>query len=278
MEMLNFSVEETSRIKRALRYIPQRELDFERLSDRTVVIKSEHFADECKQIAAYFPEIGLENGQARLVFNTARAGQHKILINKATIAGLSFIPTLVTELVHLGNLSSYQADHGNIYRFDPEQALAEYYYEFLLWTKFQATKLATRVYALVTWHEINGEAAPLDGCYQFTQPDFSADALMAVLQVAQQAHTKAARWELLWNVLEELAVYLGRLALYQQEARPSELDEYFPAVLLAEIVGLENCLNLYASLLRAQDYAAWLDERQGIRKAVAAMQRWGEGG
>jgi len=276
MELFNFSAGETRQIHRALEFVAHREVDFDHLSARTLIVKTENFEDECQQVARYYPPLGLESCGARLVFNTTRDGNHKILVNKEGIEGLSYIHTLVTELVHLGNLSRYNVDHGNVYRLEPEQAIADHYYEFLLWSRFQAMRIATRAHALVTWHEVNGEAPPADGRYQFAQIAFPGEGVRAALAGMAQAGTLAAWREDLWNLLEELSLYFGRLAFYQQEAQPSDLDDRFPAALIEATVGLDNCLAFYAGLLRARDYPSWLAEKQALRRAVVAMQEQGK--
>ena len=276
MEMFNFSAGETSRINRALGFIGKQEVDLDRLTTRILVVKTENFDDECEQLAPYFAGLGLENSNARLVFNTARDGGHKILINKDAIAGVSYVHTLVTELVHLANLSRYSAEHGNVYRLEPTQAIAGHYYEFLLWTKFQAMRIATRAHALVSWHEVNGEAPPEGGRYQFAQAAFPGEGVRATLQGLAQAGTIAGWREGFWDLLEELAFYFGRLAFYQQEARPGDLDEHFPATMIEEAVGLVNCLSFYAALQAARDYPGWLAEKHTIREAIVGMQEQGK--
>lgn len=276
MEFFNFSAAEIGRINRALTFINTREVDLDRLSGRTVVVKTGNFEDECRQLARYYPHLGLESAGARLVFNTAREGDHTILVNREGIAGLSYIHSLATELVHLGNLSRYNADHGNVYRLEPGQAIADHYYEFLLWSKFLAMKIATRVHALVAWHEVNGEEAPADGRYRFAQTSFPDEGIRAALAAAQRAATLAAWREGYWDLLEELALYFGRLAFYQQEPRPAELDGRFPADIVGEVVGLDNCLAFYGTLLRARDYPAWLAEKHTLRRFIVAMQERGK--
>jgi hypothetical protein len=276
MDMFNFSAGEASRIHRALGFLGKNEVDLDQFSERTMIVKTENFEDECTQLAAYYPNLGLENGHARLVFNTARNGGHKILLNKASISGLSYIHALMTEVVHLGNLSQYGADHGNIYRFAPEQAIADYYYEFLLWTKFQAMRIATRAHALVSWHEVNGEAPPTDGRYQFAQVTFAGDALRAGLQRLAEATDSAVWREGFWEVLEELARYLGQLAFYQQTSRPADVDAQFPEALIEMTVGLQPCLSLYASLQQARDYPGWQEQKQNLRRAIVAMEAHGK--
>lgn len=276
MEMFNFSADETQRINQALGFIGSREVDLEQLAARTLIVKTENFADECEQLATYFAGLGLESGNARLVFNPAKDASHKILVNKAAISGLSYVHALVTELVHLGNLSRFSADHGNIYRLEPEQAIADHYYEFLLWTKFQAMRIATRAHALVSWHAINCEDPPEGGRYQFAQTAFPGEGVKATLQGLAQAETIAVWREGLWDLLEELSFYFGRLAFYQQEARPGDLDEHFPAAMIEETVGLFNCLALYAALQAARDYPGWLAEKHNIRTAIVGMQEQGK--
>lgn len=275
MELFNFSAGESKRIHRALTFIGRQEVDLGGFSDRTLVVKTENFEDACDEAARYFPELGLESVSARLVFNAAKEGSHKILVNKDAISGLSYIHTLIAEVVHLGNLSRFAADHGNIYRLEPEQAMAQYFYEFLLWTRFQAMKIACRAHALMAWHEVNGEEPPPDGRYQFAQVSFPGEGIRAALTVAEQAGNIASWREGLWGMLAELILAFGRLAFYQQEPRPLDLDEHFPADRIESLVGMDNCLAFYAALLRARSYPAWLAEKQAIRQAIVAMQEQG---
>ncbi|MDD2466760.1 MAG: hypothetical protein PHI97_22405 [Desulfobulbus sp.] len=276
MELLNFSSAETRRINRALGFISSKEVDLEPLLARTLIVKTEHYADECEQLAPYFAPLGLEDGSAHLVFNSAKDGMHKILLNKETISGLSSVYSIIAQVVHLGNLRNFSREHGNIYRLDAAQAIANHYYEFLLWTRFQAMKIATRAHALLSWHEVNGEEPPQDGRYQFSQVGFPVEPVGESLYQLVQAGDVAAWREGFWGLLEELANYFGRLAFYQQTANPSEVDERFPADAIGKTVGLENCLMFYASLQAARDYKGWTDMRAHMRKAVVAMQDLGK--
>ncbi|WP_310601382.1 hypothetical protein [Desulfobulbus sp.] len=276
MEFCNFSEDEIRRINRALTFIGNKEVDLDRVSGRTTVIKTDDFENECRRLASYYPHLGLESAGARLVFDTDKDGGHKILLNRHGSDGLAGIHALATELVHLGNLSRYNADHGNVYRLNPEQAIADHYYEFLLWSHFLAMKIATRVHALAAWHEVNGAAPPVDGCYRFSQIAFPDQGLRAALIAAQQAEALSAWREGYWDLLEELARYFGRLAFYQQEPLPAELDERFPSELIREVVGLDNCLAFYGTLLRARDYPAWQAEKHTLRRFVLAMQEHGK--
>ncbi len=272
MEWFNFSAGEGKQIKRALEFIASQEVDLDRLANRTLIVKTENFEDACEEAARYFPGLGLESANGRLVFNTARDGLHKILINREKISGLSYIHALVTELVHLDNVSRYNEDHGNVYRLQAEQAIADHYYEFLLWSKFQAMRVATRVHALVAWHDLNGDAPPVDGRYQFAQPVFPGQGVGAALKSGARAETITAWRESLWDLLEELSFYFGQLAFYQHEPRPADLDDHFPAETLETLVGLDNCLAFYAALQRARDYPGWLTEKHALRRAIVTMQ------
>ena len=276
MELCNFSSEETQHLNRAIRFIGGREVDLQPLLARTLIVKTEHFIEDCKALTAYYPELGLEDGAARLVFNVGPDGQHKILVNKTAVIDLSYIHALATQLVHLGNLNSYNSEYGNIYRLSADQAIADFYYEFLLWTRFQAMKIATRAHALVSWHAVNGEAPPVDGCYQFAQVSFAVAPLNAALEQLAGADTMAVWREAFWNFLEELTGYVGQLAFYQQSANPGELDEQFPAELIEREIGLENCLLFYAALQAAGDYPAWKEMRANLRRTVVAMQEHGK--
>ena len=277
MEMFNFSAAETGRINQALTFIHKKEVDIDLLSLSLLIIKTENFFDECEQLAPYYSTLGLENTNARLVFNAAKGGVHKILVNKEAISHLSYVHTLVTELVHLSHLLRYNADHGNVYRFTSEQGIAHYYYEFLLWTKFQAMKISTRAHALVSWHEVNGEQPPPGGRYQFGEVNLHSEGVAASLEQLQGCGAIAAWREGFWEFLEALANYFGRLAFYQQGARPQELDETFPAEAVDRMIGLENCLAFYAALQQAKDYEGWQGQKQNIRRIIVAMQEHGKG-
>ncbi len=272
MEMFNFSSAETSRINRALGFISAKEVDLDSLLPRTLIVKTENYEDECEKLAPYYAQLGLEDAAARLVFNSLQEGTHKILVNKEAISGLSYVHSLVNQLVHLGNLSLYNGEHGNIYRMEAEQAIADYYYEFLLWTRFQAMKIATRAHALASWHEVNGEEPPKDGRYQFSQVGFPVEPVgESLYQLVQTVDISGWR-EGFWNLLEELSTYFGRLAFYQQVANPAEVDDHFPAEAIEETIGLENCLMFYAALQAAREYASWKEMRTNMRRAVVAMQ------
>ena len=277
MEMFNFSAAETGRFNQALTFIHRQEVDLDLLPANTLIVKTENFFDECEQLAPYYGNLGLENTNARLVFHPAKGGNHKILVNKEAISGLSYIQTLVTELVHLSHLIRYTAEHGNVYRFTSEQGIEHYYYEFLLWAKFQAMKISTRAHALVSWHEVNGADPPKGGCYQFSQINFHSDRLVASLELLQASGDIAAWREGYWDLLEELAFYFSRLTFYQQAGRPQELDESFPAEALERMVGLDNCLAFYTALGQAKDYAGWQGQKRNIRRAIVAMQERGKG-
>ena len=277
MEMFNFSTAETKLFEKALTFVNRKEADVNAFLANTLIVKTENFFDECDQLAPYYGCLGLEDTNARLVFNPAKGGNHKILLNKTTIIGLSYIHTLVAELVHLANFVSYNAEFGNVYRFTQDQGIANYYYEFLLWTKFQAMKIGIRAHALVSWHEVNGENPPEKGCYQFAEVKFHSDRVAACLGQLQGAEGIVVWREGFWNLLEELVFYFGRLAFYQVTPWPKELDESFPAEAIAQMIGLENSLTFYAVLQHATDYSQWQEQKQNIRRAIVAMQEHGKG-
>ncbi|MGE4560812.1 MAG: hypothetical protein AB7E77_11465 [Desulfobulbus sp.] len=276
MEILNFSSAEINRINQALGFVRSKEVDLPPLLARTLIVKTENYEDECEQLSAYFALLGLEDASARLAFNTAKEGMHKILLNKEAISGLSYIHSLIVQVVHLGNLNRYDSEHGNIYRLQAEQAIADYYYEFLLWTRFQAMKIATRAHALVSWHEVNGEQPPQDGRYRFSKVSYPVEPVGDSLYRLVQTSDIAAWRENFWGLLEELAIYFGRLAFYQQTADPREVDERFPTEAIEETVGLENCLMLYAALQAAREYEGWKEMRANMRRAIVAMQDQGK--
>ena len=277
MEMFNFSAAETGLFKKALTFINSKEAYLDLPLANTIIVKTENYFDECDQLAPYYSCLGLENTNARLVFNPVRGGGHKILVNKAAITGVSYIHTLVTEVVHLAHLVPYNAEFGNVYRFTQDQGIANHYYEFLLWIKFQAMKIGTRTHALVSWHEVNGDNPPENGCYQFAAVKFHSEGVAASLGQLQEAEGIVAWREGFWNLLEELALYFGRLAFYQVAPWPKELDESFPAEAIEQMIGLENSLTFYAVLQQATDYSQWQEQKQNIRRAIVAMQAHGKG-
>ena len=274
MQLDNFSSRETALLTRALAFVRPGEMD-PALTDAVQIVKTDNFADECDQLARYYAPLGLETRTSRPVFDTGRNGRHRILLNNAAISGLSFLHTLVGDLVHLNNLRRYTADHGNVYRFTQEQAIAQAWYEFLVWTRFQAMRIATRAHALVSWHEVNGEQPPADGCYRFARVDLTSPGLTASLEQLRRAEDLAAWRAGLWDLLQELALYFGRLAFYQRDARPGELDKAFPEQVLEETVGLNNVLSLYRLLLQAGSYDQWSGQWDALRGTVLAMQEHG---
>ena len=276
MEMFNFSSAESNRINRALGFIGTKEVELKALLARTLLIKTENYADECEQLDAYFARLGLEDNTARLAFNTSADGTHKILVNKEAIFDLSYVYSVVSQIVHLGNLDQYNREYGNIYRMEADQAIANYYYEFLLWSRFQAMKIATRAHALISWHEVNGEEPPEGGKYQFSQVGFPVEPVGECLYQLVQARDIAAWREGFWELLGEMTTYFGRLAFYQQEPNPAAIDDRFPAEPLDEMVGLENTLLLYGALQVARDYTSWKEMRENIRRSVVAMQDFGK--
>ena len=136
-------------------------------------------------------------------------------------------------------------------------------------------KIATRAHALMAWPELNGEEPPPAGRYQFAQVAIPGEGVRAALMVAEQAENRAAWRDGLWGFLAELTVYFGRLAFYQQDPRPLDLDEHFPADRIESLIGMDNCLAFYGALLRARNYPDWLAEKQAIRQAIVAMQEQG---
>ncbi len=241
MQLDNFTSRETALLTRALAFARPAELD-PAVTAAVRVVKTDNFADECDQVALYYAPLGLETPASRPVFDSGRNPGHRILLNKAAISGLSFLHTLVGDLIHLNNLRRYSADHGNVYRFTQEQAIAHAWYEFLLWSRFQALRIATRAHALVSWHEVNGEQPPADGRYRFALVDLASPGLTACLEQLRRAEDLAAWRAGLWDLLQELALYFGRLAFYQRDPWPAELDGAFPAGAAGGDRGPGQCL------------------------------------
>lgn len=274
MALFNFSAREGAQVERALGFVHRQEMD-PAMAAAVVIVKTAEFADECDRLAPYYPLLGLENRNSRLVFDASRHGGHKILVNQETINGLSFVHTLIGDLVHLANLGEFAAEHGNFYRFDQEQAIAYHWYEFLLWSRFQAMRVATRAHALCSWHEANGEPPPADGCYRFEGFDCHSPDLERSQKVLCEAGAISAWREGLWDLLEEMALSLGRMAFLQQEPRPEQVDGRFPAEAIEQTVGLDNALALYGVLLEARGYDGWRKRRRAMRAVILDMQERG---
>ncbi|MDX9835804.1 MAG: hypothetical protein RBT36_11430 [Desulfobulbus sp.] len=274
MQLDNFSSRETALLTRALTFVPPAEMD-PAVLDAVHIVKTATFAEDCDQLVHYYAPLGLETRNSRPVFDTGRSGRHRILLNEGEISGLSFLHTLVADLVHLANLRRYAADHGNVYRFTQEQSIDHAWYEFFIWTRFQAMKIATRAHALVIWHEVNGEQPPVDGCYRFNRVNLASAGMTASLEHLRRADDLAVWRAELWDLLQELALYFGRLAFYQRDPRPADLDESFPEQVLKETVGLDNVLALYRVLLQADSYDLWCGQWDTIRATVLAMQEYG---
>lgn len=275
MELINFTDGEIALCKRFVAYIRPQEAAVNRLGARTQVVKTEHFEDECRRLAAYYPAIGLEHGNARFFFDASKEGRHRILLNATALSGLSWLYALVHELVHLHNLERYNQDVGNVYRLTQESALTQYYYEFLLWSKFQAMTIATRVHALAAWHDKNGEAPPPGGCYQFAQVSFQATDVEHSLNVLQGATTLALWREQLWEVLADLALYLGKIAFFQPGADPAQVDPAFPDHLAQGQLG-PHVLTYASMLQQCADYDHWQEQKAAIRQIILAMQTHGQ--
>ena len=276
MNLINFTGTEIACWKRFAAFIRPEEAAVNRLGARTTVVKTSQFEEECRRLAAYYPAIGLEHGNARVFFDASREGRHRILLNADVVSGLSWLHALVHELVLLHNLDRFNQDVGNIYRLTQESALSHYYYEFLLWSKYQAMNIATRVHALAAWHASNGEAPPPDGCYQFTRVNFQSGEVQSGLNTLQTAATLADWREQLWEVVAALAMYFGQTAFFQPGANPSEADPGFPAGLMTQQLGSHG-LAFYALLQRCSDYDQWQEQQAGIRQVVLAMQAHGQG-
>lgn len=274
MKLLNFSQEERDLARKILEYAPARLVPLEVLPPNVQIIKSDNFFAECEKLAAYTSGLGLENGQARLVFTTARGEDgHTILLNADTVQGRALAHVLLTQLIHLAHLVQYSQEHGNVHRYDQEQAVANDWYEFLLWTRFSAMATSAKANALLVWHEAHGPEPPKDGCYSFGHISFRGRELALLLEQYRE-RDKKERQNTFWPLAEELVAYLGGLACYQQVAQPQALDQDFPEALVEETLGLDNLLALYSALLRSENYAQWKTESRNIRKAIIALQQW----
>lgn len=276
MELINFSDAEITLCKRFVAYVRPQEAAINRLGARTTVMKTQQFEDECTRLAAYYPAIGLEHGNARVFFDASKEGCHRILLNAESLSGVSWLHALVHELVHLHNLDRYNQVVGNVYRLTQESALSQYYYEFLLWSKFQAMTIATRVHALAAWHATNGPAAPADGCYQFAQVSFQVEEVHHSLNSLESAATLSEWREYLWGVLEGLAMYFGKIHFFQPGATPSAVDPAFPGELMEKQLGTSGS-DFYAVLQHCADYDQWQEQRSALRQVVMAMQEHGHG-
>ena len=275
MELINFTDAEIACWQRFAAFIRPQEAAVNRLGARTTVVKTPQFEEECTRLAAYYPALGLEHGNARFFFDASKEGRHRILLNAAALSGLSWLHALVHELVHLHNLNRYNHDAGNIYRLTQDAAIAQYYYEFLLWSKYQAMTIATRVLALATWHEANGDAPPPDGCYRFAQVSFQTTDVVQSLNALQGAAALTLWREQLWEVLADLALYLGKIAFFRPGAQPTEVDPVYPGDLALGQLG-PHVLTYSDVLQQCGDYDQWQGQKAVIRQVILAMQAHGQ--
>lgn len=273
MEFFNFSDKEINTIKKALTFTSKKELDTSYIPNDLPVIKTENYLSECEQFLDPERTLGTENPSATVVFPNAKTATHKVLVNQEKIHGISYVHAITGELIHLCNFSQYFKDNGHLYTFSQEKMIERYYYEMLLWSIFQAKKISTRTFSLMLWHEKNGEDPPPDGRYQFEGISIDDHGLHRSLGELTAADSVPALREIFWVFLEELALYFGVLAFYQQEPEPSAVDENFPAEQLDTWFGLEHVLKLYGLLLRTPDYAAWQENRQAIRQCILLMEK-----
>ncbi|PIE59300.1 MAG: hypothetical protein CSA32_04775 [Desulfobulbus propionicus] len=250
MEFHNFSKEEIAHFHKALACISPNELDTTRLPDNLAIVQTETYQADCDQFIDPERSIGTEDIDAAVIFPNNRTASPKILLNKEKIVDLSYIHTLSKQLVIVYNFHLFFCDYGHMYTFTQEKMIEKYYYEFLLWVKFQAKKISTRAYVIRMWHKINGEAPPPDNHYFFAGITVNKDALNRKLHNLEQSDHVAAARENVWDCLGALAAYLGELAFYQNTPDPGQVDEDFPGIEIFRWFGEENTLKLYDLLLR----------------------------
>lgn len=273
MEFINFSEKEISKIKKALNFISKEELNLAMVPPDLPISKSEDYLTDCEQFIDPERTIGTENSNAAVIFPNNRTSTHKLFLNSEMIKGISYIHSLTNELVVLGNFANFFKDNGHLYTFNPEKILERYYYEYLLWVKFHARKISTRTYTLMSWHEVNGEEPPENGCYRFEGLNISNNGVIRSLNALAACDNVPELRELYWDVLGELAQYFGELTFYQAEPAPQKVDENFPAELLERHLGLEKVLEMYELLQQTKSYDQWQETRNPLRRCIIAMEK-----
>ncbi|WP_028581262.1 hypothetical protein [Desulfogranum japonicum] len=272
MEFFNFSSQEKKKIQKALRFITQEELDIFSLPTDLPVIRTENFQSECEEFIDPERILGTENDRGVVIFPNNRTAKHKIILNKELIQGISYVYSLSKELIHLYNFLRFFKDHGHLYTFNQDKLIQTYYFEFLLWTKFQARKISTRTYLLMNWHETHGEESPKDGHYTFSGINIQTTPVLNRLEQLTKTTDSPALRENLWELFNDLASYLGELAFYQNQPAPSSIDEDYPVQILDQWLGEKNVLRMYGLLLSCQKYDDFTTIQQGLRACILNME------
>ncbi len=273
MEFINFSETEISKINKALSFIAKQELNPSIIPTDLPVTQTDSFLNDCEQFLDPERTIGTENMFATLVFPNNRTSTHKLFLNKAKINGLSYIHSLTGELVNLNNFCYFFKENGHMYTFTPEKMMERYYHEFLLWSKFLAAKVSTRVYMLMMWHEVNGDAPPADGKYQFEEITLGGHNVGVCLDNLEKLEKIEEVRDMYWDLLVELSIYFGMLSFYQKEADPTNIDPTFPADSLDKWLGMDDVLRLYQLMQNVGNYTQWAEHSNEVRKCVIRMEQ-----
>ncbi len=273
MEFINFSSTERQHIEKALGFITKTECDTTLFPADLPIIKTENYLQDCEKLLDPERTIGTESPYATVIFPNNRTSTHKVLVNGSKFDGLAYVFSITTELIHLHNFMLFFKDNGHLYTFTQEKMVERNFHEFLLWSKFQAKKISTRTFLLTKWHEVNGEAPPAGGQYQFEGISIDNTALLRCLDEVTTSDNVTDMRELFWFFIGELALYFGSLSFYQQEPQPELLDSAFPVETLDKWVGMETLLQFYTLLLSCSSYQEWLKVKQELRTCVLAMEK-----
>ncbi len=273
MEFFNFSSQEKKTIQQALGFITGEELNMSSLPAELPVIKTENFTSECTEFIDPERTLGTENDHGVVIFPNNRTAKHKIILNKDLIQGVSYVYSLSKELIHLYNFHRFFEDHGHLYTFNQDKLIQTYYFEFLLWTKFQARKISTRTYLLMKWHETHGDEPPEGGRYSFSGINIHTQSVQTRLEQLTTAPDGNRMREILWDLFSDLAIYFGELAFYQNQPAPSSLDEKYPNQVLDEWLGEENTLRMYGLLLSCTKYTDFTGIQKDLRSCILQMEQ-----
>ncbi len=274
MEFHNFSDAEVDILNKGLKFIGNKDINPTVLPDDLMIIKTDDYTNCWEEFIYPEENIGTEDIYGRLILPNPKMDKYVILLNKETIKGLSYAQTLTHQFIHLADFIEYSEENGNPYRLTNEELVDSFYYEFLLWTKFHAKKISVRSFALLSWHQVNGDAPPENGQYQFQDIDFNTQALGKGIIAIDNNKNSAQLREEFWGLLLDLVFYFGRLSVYQNTADPAALDENFSGDDLDRVVGPGNWFSLYQLLQSTINYTQWQQKKGAIRDLIVNMEEY----
>lgn len=102
----------------------------------------EYSIDEEKE---YYDIYGHSSGQGHFCTPTDKKSRDfKIIINKSTFDSYQYFSTVFHEFVHVLDFTEYIHHYGNPTMMDRDTKHSNYYFEFYLWTEFNAKRLGLK--------------------------------------------------------------------------------------------------------------------------------------